>query len=98
VPFEPFGLRVLRSVILGAVAVAVAGVIGFVVPILQNQIVLVLLLVLVAMGAMLGARRIEVWVELHARRNVVVFAVLVVVVLPAFVLWLVQPVYIGPTH
>lgn len=88
----------MRSVTFGAVAVPLVYVAGFVVSAFQNPLALGLVFVLVATAAMLGLKPIRDWVELHARLSVVVFAVVVVVVLPLVVLWLVQPAYIGPAR
>jgi hypothetical protein len=88
------GSRSLRSVAFGVMALALAYVVGVVVPGFRNPLALAAVFVLVVTAAMLGFRRIGQWVQqLHpllALVVVVVVVVLVVVVLLAL-LWLFSP-------
>jgi hypothetical protein len=75
---EALGSRSLRSVAFGVVALALAYVLGVVVPGFRNPVGLAAVFVLVVTEAMLGFRRIAQWVQqLHPLLTLVVAVVVV---------------------
>jgi hypothetical protein len=93
---KALGSRSLRSVAIGVVALALAYVLGVVLPGLRNPLSLAGVFVLVVTAAMLGFGRTAQWVQqLPPLLTLVVVAGVVVVVL-LVLLWLISPSPMGP--